>query len=157
MTQGEWPQQEPQGFVGPGGELAFPGSHLPDRGFGTGALLRLHLRTSRGVAFRPVFTVDGRTELTDWTSVDIPMAPGRHRVGAGVSSDVRYNATLDVNLAPGQVVDVFYATGPLEGRIALQPIKARAMNGCGAAALIGLVMMLAVFVVIMVVVFLSAS
>lgn len=130
MTQQEWPQSEPAGLVGPDGQLAVPG-RLPDRGFGTGAVLRLHLRPSQGLPLRPVFTIDGRTELTDWTTLEIAVAPGHHRIGAGVSSDVRYNAMLEANLAPGQVLDVFYATGPLEGRIGLAPVQPRTVQPIG--------------------------
>ncbi|MGY4719875.1 hypothetical protein [Naumannella cuiyingiana] len=149
---------EPSGIVGPDGNLppqpaaaqpgvppAYPAPNVPDRGLGTGALIRLHLQPGPH-NYRPAWTVDGVTQLSEWGTQLIPVSPGRHVVAAGYAVASNGPAQLPVQLAPGQAVDVYYRPG-LWGtsRIGFAPHRGTGGLTCLIAVLVPLLVLAVLF------------
>lgn len=149
---------EPQGYVDSQGRLPAQQPQGPDWGFGTGAWINLVLTTGRwnaSHAYRPGWAIDGRRQLGEWGSIRIPVAPGRHRVSAGLAVSTAQDAAMDVQVRPGQELTVYYTPGLVAsfrgngGSMGLQPVKPR-VSGTFVVLMVALLVPLLVVAVLVV-------
>lgn len=107
------------------------------------------MMTSNMIA--PAVTFNGVQVMNEYGTKLITAPPGRHRVEASAQWMRKYGqAALDVDLAPGQVVDVYYAA-PLHqfttGSMGF--VKQKRKGGAAALAIVlGVVVVIVLLVVI---------
>jgi hypothetical protein len=79
------------------------------------SVLRVNVQGSWLSGMKPSVKINGYLVACKWGPTDFQMPPGRHRVSASAQWMRTYGqAELDVDLPPGQVVEVFYASPPTQ-------------------------------------------